>query len=183
MALRHRLMADVDKAMVSLALDQLKKDGSGPNTIALNLSSQSIADSEFLNWFAKQLDEFGKQGKRLAVEISEFTALRNRPAVLNIRDMVWKHKGQFGIDHFGADPQALTDLREVLPDYVKLSAYLLEDAGAALPERELLQSIVKLAHSLEIQVIAQKLERPEQVAALLAIGVDAGQGNFFAAPH
>ena len=47
----------------------------------------------------------------------------------------------------------------------------------------MLQSFVKLAHSLDVLVIAQKVERAEQVAALVLAQVDAAQGFYFGAPQ
>ena len=47
----------------------------------------------------------------------------------------------------------------------------------------MLQSFVKLAHSLDVLVIAQKVERAEQVAVLVSAQVDAAQGFYFGAPQ
>jgi EAL domain-containing protein (putative c-di-GMP-specific phosphodiesterase class I) len=182
MASRHRLMPEVDRAMVTLALQYLKDDQQGSEVVAINLSPQSIADAGFMDWFAIELKSLGQGGERLAVEVSEFGALRNRAATLRARDLVRRHKGKFGIDHFGLDPQALTLLREMLPDYVKLSGSLMDDVAAMESVSEMLQSFVKLAHSLDVMVIAQQVERAEQVAVLVSAQVDAAQGYYFGAP-
>jgi EAL domain-containing protein (putative c-di-GMP-specific phosphodiesterase class I) len=89
----------------------------------------------------------------------------------------------FGIDHFGLDPQAVQMLRDVVPDYVKLSGALSQELIAQTGNNELLVSFVTLAHSLDVTVIAQQVETPEQAAALAAAGVDGGQGYYFGAPR
>lgn len=48
---------------------------------------------------------------------------------------------------------------------------------------DLLVSFVKLAHTLDVTVIAQQIESPQQVEVLLAAGVDGGQGYYFGAPE
>ena len=89
----------------------------------------------------------------------------------------------FGIDHFGLDPQAVQLLRDAAPDYVKLSGALTQELVAPSANIDLLVSFVKLAHTLDVTVIAQQIESPQQVEVLLAAGVDGGQGYYFGAPE
>ena len=105
------------------------------------------------------------------------------PAAMRVRDLVRSHGGKFGIDHFGMDPQALNLLRDMPPDYVKLSGLLTGEIEAVESVSEMLQSFVKLAHSLEVMVIAQQVERVEQIDVLVSANVDAGQGYYFGAPQ
>lgn len=183
MASRHRLMPEVDRAMVTMALEHLKKDIHAEETVAINLSPQSMVDGDFMDWFVARLDSLGEGTWRLAIEVSEFAALRHTPAAMRVRDLVRGRGGKFGIDHFGLDPKALKLLREILPDYVKLNGALLEDVEGVESVSAMLQSFVKLAHSLDVLVIAQKVERAEQVAVLVSAQVDAAQGFYFGAPQ
>jgi EAL domain-containing protein (putative c-di-GMP-specific phosphodiesterase class I) len=102
---------------------------------------------------------------------------------LGVRDLVRRHGGKFGLDHFGQDPLALSLLRESLPDYVKLSGALMEEVETVELVNAMLQSLVALAHSLDVMVIAQKVEREGQIALLVAAQVDAAQGYYFGAPQ
>jgi diguanylate cyclase (GGDEF)-like protein len=183
MAARHRLMTDVDRAMVTLALERLRDPAAGNNTLAINLSPQSIGDAEFVAWLAERLASLASGTRRVALEVSEFGALRNVAAWSRVRQMARQYGVAFGIDHFGLDPQAVQMLRDVVPDYVKLSGALSQELVAQAGSNELLVSFVTLAHSLDVTVIAQQIETPEQAAALLAAGVDGGQGYFFGAPQ
>lgn len=183
MASRHRLMPEVDRAMVTMALDYLKKNTQLEEAVAINLSPQSIVNAEFMDWFVAQLDTLGSSAVRLAIEVSEFGALRHIAAALRVRDLVRARGGKFGIDHFGLDPKALKLMRELLPDYVKLTGALVDEVEAVESVSDMLQSFVKLAHSLDVLVIAQKVERAEQVAVLVSAQVDAAQGFYFGAPQ
>lgn len=183
MAARHRLMPDIDRAMLSLAFDYLKDSPLDQTTVAVNVSPQSIADPLFMDWFARELGELGLAAKRLAIEISEFGAIRNVAATLRIRDLIRRQKGQFGIDHFGLEPKALDLLRQLVPDYVKLTGALMTDLAAVDAATDLLVSFVTLAHSLDVLVIAQQVETQGQLTVLRAAKVDAGQGYFFGAPQ
>ncbi|WP_300081224.1 EAL domain-containing protein [Rhodoferax sp.] len=182
MAARHRLMPDIDKAMLTLAFDHLKAAPLGAPMLAVNLSPQSIADPTFVAWFERELTELGNSVERLAIEISEFGAIRNLAATVSVKDFVQSLGGQFGIDHFGLEPQALTLLREMLPNYVKLTGSLSADLVAVETSTDMLSSFVSLAHSLDVMVIAQQVENKAQVTTLRATKVDAGQGYYFGAP-
>ena len=195
MAARHRLMPDVDRAMVTLALERLRDQEANSSTttatttttttttLAINLSPQSIGDAEFVAWLSEQLAALANGAKRVALEVSEFGALRNSAALAGVRHMARQHGVAFGIDHFGLGPQAVQMLRDVVPDYVKLSGALSQELVAQASSNALLVSLVTLAHSLDVMVIAQQVETAEQAAALSVAGVDGGQGYYFGAPQ
>jgi EAL domain-containing protein (putative c-di-GMP-specific phosphodiesterase class I) len=73
-------------------------------------------------------------------------------------------------------------LRQIPPDYIKLSGGLIADIATNNEARNLVMSIVQLAKSLEVLVLAQNIENEAQVAALIAAGVEGGQGYLFGAP-
>ena len=183
MAARHRLMPDIDRAMVTLALTHLKASGNGPDKLAINLSPHSLGDPAFFGWLEPRIESLTPAAAaRVSLEVSQFGALRH-PAGLNaIRQLCRQRHVAFGIDHFDLAPQAVKMLRTTVPDYVKLSGALSHDLLASDDSRELLAAFVKLAHSLDVKVIAQKIEDQAQVVALLGVGVDGGQGFHFGAP-
>jgi diguanylate cyclase (GGDEF)-like protein len=183
MAARHRLMPEIDKAMVALAFEHLRQGTPDNTTVAVNLSPQSVADSSFMTWLEQETLKLGRAAKYLAIEVSEFGAVRNVAAALNAKTLIHRFGGQFGIDHFGLEPKALDLLRTLVPDYVKLSSALMTDLSAVETATEMLQSFVKLAHSLDVVVIAQQLESEQQLTILRAAQVDAGQGYYFGAPE
>lgn len=183
MAVRHGLITQVDRAVVTLSLSHLKESLHQPGMVAINLSPQSMADANFMNWFARQLTLLRNTAAKLAVEVPMFGVMINTNAATQLRDLVHKHGGQFGIDNFSPDPQALRRLREIPPDYVKLSGSSIAELATLATANEVLQTFVTLAHSLDVTVIAQQVDSIEQVTALTAAGVDAGQGNYFGAPR
>jgi diguanylate cyclase (GGDEF)-like protein len=182
MASRHRLMVDVDRAIVLLALDYLRLNRQELRILTINLSPQSIADADFMKWFAGQLTQLKDLAAKLAFEVTKYSVTSNMNAAMQLRDLVHRHGGQFGIDNFSLDPQALLLLREIPPDYVKLTGSLIAQLPMAEAVTTLLQSFVKLAHTLDVMVIAQQVESAEQINVLAATNVDAAQGYYFGAP-
>lgn len=87
----------------------------------INLSPQSIGDSAFVEWLSQQLVSLAGAASRVALEVSEFGALRNTVALMPVREMARARGVAFGIDHFGLDPQAVQLLRDAAPDYARSS--------------------------------------------------------------
>lgn len=181
MAVRHHLMADVDRALVTLGLEHLRRKQGGGH-VALNLSYQGVGDPEFMHWLGRELADLKGNAARLSVELSEFACLRNVEAAQRAMAMVRKHGAKFGIDNFGIDPRAVKLLRQMPPDYVKLAGGLVAEIANDENACNIVLSITQLAHSLEVKVMAQNVESEAQVAALRAAGVEGGQGYLFGVP-
>jgi EAL domain-containing protein (putative c-di-GMP-specific phosphodiesterase class I) len=165
-----------------MALAQLSEGRQDSRFVAVNLSAQSIADADFMKWFAEQLSLLRGKAASLAVELPKFGVISNLGAAMQLRDLVRKHGGKFGIDNFSLDPDALTLLRQIAPDYLKLTGSLIAQIPIEETQLRLLQSFASLAHALDVTLIAVQVERDVQAAAVAVAGVDAAQGAYFALP-
>jgi diguanylate cyclase (GGDEF)-like protein len=183
MAMRHKLMPEIDRALLSLVFQRLENRGdTTPLNLALNLSNQSLEHQDFSTWLASRLARFRHVGVTLAFEITEYGCSLNLERSRAFADMLRANKVRFGIDHFGLTPHSLQLLRELPPDYVKLDAGLVAEAPQSESSRAMLRAIVSLASSLEVEVIAQGIETEEQVNLLRDDAVKGGQGYHFGPP-
>ncbi len=184
MALRHHLMADIDKALLSLvfAMQETRAASGAVTELAVNMSIQSLEDAGFLQWLDSRLGKLEKAGIHLCFELTEYGCAGNLALARRFAAIVRAHNARFGIDHFGLAPGSLQLLRDLPPDYIKLDAGLVAEAPLNETARALLRSIVVLAASLEIEVIAQGVETEEQVSMLVSDQVGAGQGYHFGKP-
>lgn len=182
MAARHQLLPLVDREMFKLVASRIKDPSFTGDSFAMNISPQSLADSAFMVWFSSALSELGQNAARFAIEVSEFGALRDKEAVRKLKALAHVRGCRFGYDNFGLGPDGIALLREVPADYVKLSGALVTEIVGTTTASELLLTFVKLAHGLDISVVALCVESAEQKSALIAAGVDAGQGYLFGAP-
>lgn len=183
MAMRHKLMPEIDQALLSLVFRKLEeRQGQEPVNLAVNLSNQSLENRDFMNWLAGRLAQVRKHGVQLSFELTEYGCSLDLDASRTFVDMLRAHQVRFGIDHFGLAPTSLQLLRELPPDYVKLDVGLISEVAQNEAARALLRSIVSLASSLEVEVIAQGVESASQVDMLLSDSVTGGQGYHFGAP-
>jgi len=208
MALRHQLMEDIDKAIITLIFDLLSSEVnrykevpidvtlqsmeslevltsrvSRYKDVAVNISVQSIESSAFREWLAERLRTSKDVGRQLSVELSEFGCVKDIELTREFVALLRSFGVRFGIDHFGLDPHALEFLRQVPPDYIKLDGGLVQGLSDNPRGHEHMRAIIKLAQSLGIPVIAQNVESEEMQAMLLLDSVEFGQGYFLGTPQ
>lgn len=183
MAMRHHLMADIDRALLSLVFNIVEARGAGSSMhLAVNMSNQSLENGDFVQWLSGRLARLEQNVLPLSFELSEYACAVDMKSAQDFAAMVRSHRAHFGIDHFGLAPDSLQILRQLPPDYIKLDAGLVAEAPTNAVARSLLRSIVALANSLEIEVIAQGVETAQQVESLLQDQIGGGQGYHFGAP-
>ena len=183
MALRHQLMEDIDKAVITLIFEMLSSPVSRYKDVAVNISIQSIESIVFREWLADQLRSSKIIAHQLSVELSEFGCVKDMELAREFINLLRKFGVRFGVDHFGLDPQALELLRQIPPDYIKLDGGLVKGLSDNPIGHEHVRAIIKLAQSLEIPVIAQNVESEDMQTMLLLDFVEYGQGYFLGSPQ
>ena len=183
MAQRHQMMAAVDKSVVQKILDHVTDPTREPRSFAINLSRQAIGDRVFLEWLESRLLTLGGLAERVDFEVSEIICQRAPQDVLRLRSLLRARGSRLGMDQFGFTPSSIPDLRTILPDYIKLDGALTRELALNADVRQVLKGIVQIAHSLEILVIAQKVENEQTAALLEEEGTDGGQGYHYGHPE
>ena len=183
MALRHQLMPEVDKAIVSLVYELLIADKTQSRKLAINLSAQAIDDDDFCDWFVNLIKRSPEIAAQLNVELSEFSCAKNLILTQHFVSQLRELGVRFGIDNFGLDRNSLTLLREIPPDYIKVDGGIIREIMSNENSLGYLRSTVALANSLQIQVVAQCVENENLVNFLIENNVGSGQGYFFGEPQ
>ncbi|MDE2428875.1 MAG: EAL domain-containing protein [Burkholderiales bacterium] len=186
MALRHHLMPDIDKAVLTLIADiaaaDAKENKAMAAPVAVNLSLQSLRDRAFCTWLATHLAASPQLVRLLAIEISASTCSRDDAAARKLFAMLRQAGVRIGIDNFSTESDILTLIRDLPPDYLKLDARLLSDSVGNPARLAHVRSILSLARSLDIAVYAQNLETEEQRQLLAAEQIWCAQGYLYGAP-
>ncbi len=149
--------------------------------LAVNCSVFQLRRHEASTAVVSALDASGLDPGRLSIEFTE-AALTDDEAVSDLRTL-----SQLGVtlslDDMVSDWSSLTDLKRIAVDTVKIDGLFiggLEHVGGA--NRSIVETIVKMIHSLDLCAVAKSVETAGQAAVLREIGADAGQGYFFAPP-
>ncbi len=158
------------------------RPGRRPLAIHVNLSARQIQQPSFVDEVATVLAETGLDPSLLVLEITE-TLLMIDVGLNASRLRALKQLGvKVAIDDFGTGWSTLATLRDLPIDVLKMPRDFLAGRRAADADWKFAQAIVGLGHSLQLEVVAEGIERSDQVRRLRQLGCNSGQGYLFAAP-
>jgi EAL domain-containing protein (putative c-di-GMP-specific phosphodiesterase class I) len=86
------------------------------------------------------------------------------------------------IDDFGTGFSSLVNLRNFVADYLKLDGTFIRDIGNQGGDDPIVRSVIQLAHSLNMSVVAEWVTTQDQAQRLRLLGCDFVQGNFVGQP-
>ena len=148
-------------------------------TLTLNLTDRQFYHPEMLKQLRKALLVNGVDPNRLLFEVAEGTINQNLEAASTVLEGMAECKVRIAVDNFGARFAPLNHLARLPIDVIKLAPRLTATATAQGRPATVLESLVRLAQSLGMKVVAQGIETPEQLYALNRLGCELGQGHLF----
>jgi EAL domain-containing protein (putative c-di-GMP-specific phosphodiesterase class I) len=121
-------------------------------------------------------------GRRVVLEFHE-EAVADAAAMGQLRDELHKMGIGLAYDDFGVGQARLTELAEVPPDFIKLDKTLIRDIHTAPARQELVRALVRVSTDLGIRLIAEGIERAEEMEVCIDLGCHFGQGYYFGRPQ
>ncbi|EEZ40118.1 EAL domain-containing protein [Photobacterium damselae] len=143
--------------------------------IAINLTTNSINDPAFVRWLTTTLDTNKNLSHRLYFEIPESCCVRHFDATSILCSTIRFHHFGIGIDNYGRYFQSLNYLQELRPDYVKIDFVYTNQLNDPT-KANVLSSICRTAHSLNIKTIATRVETETQKERLSDLFITGFQG-------
>jgi EAL domain-containing protein (putative c-di-GMP-specific phosphodiesterase class I) len=177
-------MAAITDFVIHQALDDAARwrSKSAAVPVAVNLPAPALVDLELPARLMSALSEHGIEAAALTIEITEDLYFDNLDLARAVLNLLRQNGIRVAIDDFGSGYSALSYLRELAIDEVKLDrdfiAPILVDSRAAAVVR----AVVNLAHELGLTTVAEGVENAETAARLREYGCDVGQGYFFSPP-
>jgi diguanylate cyclase (GGDEF)-like protein/PAS domain S-box-containing protein len=153
-----------------------------PPGVTVNLSARQFRDPNLVNDIARVLRDTGLQPSRLCLEITETVVMEQaETTVATLRNL--KALGvTVAIDDFGKGYSSLSYLKRFPVDTLKIDKEFVGGLGRDAGDMAISKSVVSLAHAFGLRVVAEGVERMEQLRHLRTIGCELGQGYFFSAP-
>lgn len=181
---RHGLMGSVNAFVLGGALDEaMRWHRAGVDVpVAINLFAPAIADLSLPDRVAQALRDRGLTAAALTVEVTEDVIVSNIDSARTVLNRLRESGTRVSIDDFGSGYSALSYLRDLPVDEVKLdrsfvSAVLADPRAAAV-----VSAVVELAHSLNLTTVAEGVEGFATANRLRELGCDVGQGYYFSRP-
>ena len=156
------------------------REGAPDLRVYVNMDSREFTQEALDRRVGEVLAESGLPGEALCLELTEHVVMHDPEETLGILERLRELDVRMAIDDFGTGYSSLSHLDRLPMDVLKVDRSFIDQ-----PDRggySLAGSIANLAHSLELEVVAEGLETEEQLEAVREMGYDAAQGYLFAAP-
>ncbi len=171
------------------ACEQLRtwqRGSSRLGAVEINLSARQIDDPGIVDTVAQVLRDTGVTPAQLTLEITESALMRDARSALAVLCELKDLGVSLAIDDFGTGYSSLSYLRRFPLDVLKIDKSFVAELGTRDVEgrdaAEIVAAVVGLAHSLELQVIAEGVETERQLAEIRRLGCDFAQGYLYSRP-
>ena len=188
MAEETGLINDVGAAVLRRSLVQLgqwrnKTQRFTDLSLSVNLSARQLTSTHLVEQVSEALAEAGVSAGALWLEITETALMADvRAATVALREL--RSLGlHLSVDDFGTGYSSLTYLKRFPVEAIKVDRSFVNGLGIDAEDSTIVEAVVKLGHSLGLQVVAEGVETPLQLSRLREIGCDRGQGYLFGRPR
>jgi predicted signal transduction protein with EAL and GGDEF domain len=153
-----------------------------PLFMSVNLSVKQFSQPNLVETVAAILRETRLDSKNLKLEITESAVMENVETATELLNRLRALGLRISMDDFGTGYSSLSHLRRFPIDTLKIDRSFVTQMGDDEENAEIVRTIVGLAQNLGMDVVAEGVETPEQVATLKTLGCEYGQGYFFSKP-
>ncbi len=190
-AVRYELALDIDRWVVTRALDNISRLPAEnlSDRFSINLSTQAIGSSEFLEFLSGQIVLSGVEVSRLSFDIKENDVLQNPAAAAEFCQSLHAMGCTVALDDFGASMTSFNALKTLPVSVLKIDGSLIANLNGAsstdsVPNADyaLVKSIHSFASSMGLTTIAEQVEDRACLDVLKAMKVDYAQGVAIARP-
>jgi EAL domain-containing protein (putative c-di-GMP-specific phosphodiesterase class I) len=159
-----------------------KNDGIDPEPVAINISARQLEQKNFVHSITSILDKRNIENELLEIELTESILLKN--SLKNSKKLSkLREKGmKVSIDDFGTGYSSLSYLSNFPFDKLKIDQSFIRDITTDKAAAALATSIISMAHSLGVRVIAEGVETEAQLDFLKTYHCDEIQGYYFSKP-
>nr|WP_308742327.1 EAL domain-containing protein [uncultured Anaerocolumna sp.] len=179
------LIVQIGTRVLKEACKQLKfweEEGFHKLSIAVNISARQFKDLEFVNTIEAILEETNMQPNHLDLEITETIALSDLEYTVKTIDKLEKMGVSFSLDDFGTGYSSMNYLKSLPVHNIKIDKSFLDTVVDNIPEQKIVETIISLAHSLNLVVIAEGVEQHKQEIFLKSVNCNKAQGYFYSEP-
>ena len=156
--------------------------GIGDCKIAINLSSLQLNQSDIVQKILGCLDEYQIPPRLFEIEITETILMENVRHAIESLERLHARGISIAIDDFGTGYSSLGYLKALPITSLKIDRGFISDICTDGNDQKIVQTLISMAHAMQIKVVAEGVETREQLELLGEYSVDEVQGNLMSAP-
>jgi diguanylate cyclase (GGDEF)-like protein/PAS domain S-box-containing protein len=169
-------------ACQQLAAWQMKFPDFSTLKMSVNLSAQDLRQSDLLETVDLILTQTQLQSHCLTLEITESMLIEDIESAIRLLSQLKERGVQISIDDFGTGYSSLNYLHRLPIDSLKVDRSFVNQIQTDKRNHQMVETIVRLSHQLELDAIAEGIETQQQLERLQQLGYTLGQGYFFSKP-
>lgn len=179
------LIVPIGTWVIKEACKQLKlweEEGFDKLTMAVNLSARQFKDQELVNTIQAIFEENNMKPNHLEFEITESIALSDLEYTVKTISKLETMGISFSLDDFGTGYTSMNYLKSLPVRNVKIDKSFLDTVAYNNPEQKIVEAIISLAQSLNLDVIAEGVEQNDQESFLKKVKCNRAQGYLYSEP-
>ncbi|MBQ8279161.1 MAG: EAL domain-containing protein [Roseburia sp.] len=157
-------------------------EGRTPLPISVNISRVSLYNPRLVEVLCNLVDKYDIPPELFQLELTESAYTTNQNSIRNMMTTLQEKGFVVMMDDFGSGYSSLNILKDIKVDVLKIDMRFLGDTENETRSENILAAVVRMAKWLNLPVIAEGVERKEQVLFLKSIGCEYVQGYYFARP-
>lgn len=176
---------DIGDWVLTAAINQLKAwDGTEFEHlhIAINVSSQQLEKTNFIDRVHALMDEAELPFERLEIELTERSIMSSAQDNIELFHRIRDKGFKISVDDFGTGYSSLSYLKRFPLNILKVDKSFVDGLPQDEEDISISSAIINLAHSLNMQVIAEGVETKEQLTFLKEQGCNMVQGYYYSKP-
>jgi diguanylate cyclase (GGDEF)-like protein/PAS domain S-box-containing protein len=179
------LIVPIGEWVTRTACEQVRawrEAGLGSIGVAVNLSGRQFNEPDFVDRMVRLVADSGMEAGLLEFELTEGTIMKNAPQTVDKLLALSNLGVRFAIDDFGTGYSSLSYLSRFPIHTLKIDRSFAQNAPRDANDAEIVKTIIAMARSLKLAVIAEGVEEAEQLALLRSQGCAVMQGYHFCRP-
>ncbi|MFJ4349173.1 putative bifunctional diguanylate cyclase/phosphodiesterase [Pseudomonas sp. NPDC089401] len=179
------LIVDLDLWVLRHAcadLAQLQRNGFTDLKVTVNCSAVTLGHDNLPDEVEMALREAGIAPRHLELEVTENALMGDIQHTVCLLKRIRSQGVALSIDDFGTGYSSLSYLKRLPLDVLKIDRTFLQDVPDSLQDREIVQAIIAMAHTLHLQVVSEGVETAEQYEFLATNHCDYVQGYLLSRP-
>ena len=153
-----------------------------PCRVSLNLSLRQLQQRRFLDQVRETFRSHGVSPTSLELEITETTLMEDPERTIRILDALYGMGLHLAIDDFGTGYSSLSALQQFPISTLKIDRSFVRDVAIDRDDAAIVDAIIQMAHSLQLEVVAEGVENEQQLDFLRKHDCDYAQGHLFGDP-
>jgi len=163
-------------------LQQIIQHSGQPLRMAVNVSVVQFRQANFLDCLEHAIHDSGIDPGLLELEITESVAALDAGFMIDLLNRIKRLGVSIAVDDFGTGFSSLSYLERLNVDRLKIDLSFVRQMAQSAGSRRIVETIIQLGRSLQLELIAEGIEQEDQAATLKQMGCHEGQGYLFAKP-